>query len=188
MTLRSLLRAAPVAALVACNAPEVIYLENCQVDLAIDNITASPGDPATLTGGPFTRVADTRVVIGGVDATVVNVGSNDDCIACFDCRGLQECDDCGLCEACESSCDTCVEFIDIVVPALAPGEYAVMVFNEHGNSLAATLTVVPGDTSVVDTSTSDTGPSDTALEETGDTDPTQTADTALPTGDDTATP
>lgn len=122
----------------------------CTVAIAIEGAAAvSVGDTVTLVGTPFTRSADTVVRVGGVDVgmpEIVREGC-DDCDAC----GASSCLACLACTTCEEPCATCVERARFVVPALAPGEYAVVMANGVGVSDPAFLVVVPGDTDAGDT-------------------------------------
>lgn len=134
----------------------------CYTAISYDNLTcdvsvgaaepaeALPGDTVLIVAGPLTEIWDTAVTFGSTRATVVSVDRTgcDECDSCRESAGCSACEDCDACDlSCESSC---AESITAVVPALPPGQAAIVVRNTRGVSMPLDFAVLPSDTGVDD--------------------------------------
>jgi hypothetical protein len=99
---------------------------------------ARPDEVVVLTGGPFTTVSDTRVLLGGVAVEPLAVNRSN-CELCDACRDVAGCADCAEC----SSCLETVEFA-----ATGPsGPTDLVVVNSWGSSPSIDFVVLsPEDT------------------------------------------
>jgi len=172
--------------LAGCGLSTLDQHETCDLEVELSTLTAEPGDELVLTGGPQTAAYDTRVEVGGLPATVLDVDRNSSCGSCETCRAEAECLVCGTClgttleevdriacfgdpfEGTEGVCGECEESVRFVVPDLPAGATTVVVLNGNGSSPPLPLEIVAAD-----------APTDTV--DTFDTSPTP--DTSVPTGD-----
>ncbi len=156
---------ASVVGAAGCSTLPSNYALRCDVTLdSISPTNASPGDSVVVTGGPFTSTYDSAVYVGESRAVVDDVDRSS-CYECDSCQAENNCSVCGDCDVCDAVCaTTCIEALTFVVPDLPTGTYAVQLFNGHGQSNAATL-------SVQGTSTSESNPTDDtgAQDDTGTT-------------------
>jgi hypothetical protein len=132
----------------------------CTLDLVLTPAEGPPGAEIVVTGTPLTELRDTRIQVGGVQATALTL-TRTGCDTCDDCRDDAGCAPCGLCagvgldpgvqDTCfgdpiadppvPSSCDSCVETFTFRVPDLPPGPAPVIVFNATGQSPTLTFVV-----------------------------------------------
>lgn len=133
-------------ALAACGSSSSESNRTCVIDVALEPTAVVAGDEVTASGGPFSEVYDTRVLVGGVDADVLAV-VREDCLSCDLCREEENCQSCGTCEPCESVCTPCTQTLRFTVPVTPAGERPVLIFNRHGGSQLGALDVsaAPGD-------------------------------------------
>lgn len=136
-------RLAPLALLMlmACNTTTVATYDDCSVSITPTPAAGLPGDVITLDGGPFSATWDTVVRVGGVDASVTAV-TRHDCETCDTCREEADCLACGTCESCTTECAACVQQVTFLLPDVAAGAQPVVLYNEHGTSGAASVTVL----------------------------------------------
>lgn len=157
-------------ALLACEGSLTTTFPTCTVALqGADPASVLPGEALTLRATPLTERWDTVVVVGGVQAAVESV-EREGCDDCDDCRETMDCEPCGEdCDACDNLCaTTCAETVVARVPAVAPGQVDVELFNAHGGSNRIAIEVLAaGDTGAPDTGTPDTGAPDTGAPDTG---------------------
>jgi hypothetical protein len=140
----------------SCATTVTEQLDTCLVSLDPVEAPATAGDPLTVTGSPFTASWDTRVLIGGLTADVVEV-TRLDCSSCDACVADEDCSACGSCEACEVLCAPCVQSVVLTVPPeLSTGNHAFILYNRYGSSRDVTLDVL----AAVDSDTPDTEPTD----------------------------
>lgn len=114
----------------------------CPVTLTLDVTEAAPGDVVRAVGGPLSTRADTRVQVGGVQASVTDV-TRTDCEACDACRDELGCLSCGACAGCDDDCAACTQSVGFEVPTepTVAGDVSVQVINRHGTSDALPLQV-----------------------------------------------
>jgi hypothetical protein len=158
-----------------CATGTVDVFQTCELEVALLQTTIAHGATVNASGGPYTNVRDTRVLVGGVPAEVVSV-SRVDCEVCDQCRLDPDCAPCGPCFGIEltvdakddcfgdgladppipPACDICVETMSFVVPTGAPvGTTAVYVVNANGASGLVPLEVLGGAVDTSDTSDTD---------------------------------
>jgi hypothetical protein len=102
--------------------------------------SAAPGETIVVTVSPLSEQWDTSITVGSARADVVAFDRST-CDDCDQCRDTGGCTVCGTCDACTTPCDTCVETVSFVVPALTAGDYPVEIVNRNGRSAQVTLTV-----------------------------------------------
>lgn len=167
--------------LVGCSNGPVTYPATCTLPAPVPDAPASVGDAAWATAGVLSSLNDTVVTVGSSQAEVLAV-RRDGCDDLDTCRSDNGCSACGDCDSCASYEAACVERVQFHVPAVEPGDQALIVINALGTSATGTLTVLGGDTGG-DTGGSDTGAdtggADTGGSDTGGTD-TGGADTGAP--------
>jgi hypothetical protein len=171
--------------LAACDTTLTSTTDVCTLGApAMSVAEAAPGDTVTLTLSPLTEAWDTVITVGPDRATILDLDRST-CDACDTCREDAECTTCGECTDCEASCDTCVETVQFIVPALSAGIWPVQLTNLYGRSQPVDLTIPSGADTGADTGT-DTG-ADTGTDTGADTGTDTGADTGTDTGADTGT-
>lgn len=177
MTMRSLPLSFALAVSVlhtaACSTTTTALADRCDLSAsALSPTEAAPGATIAMTAGPLTRTWDTTVLVGGVNASVVEL-VREGCDTCDSCRTQNDCNACDDCDDCDALCATsCVESVRFVVPELPAGVHSLQLINGHGSSAGLQLTVLapPADTGAPDTGAPDTGTSDTGTSDTGSAD------------------
>ena len=136
-------RLAPLVllSLLGCNTAVVASYDDCSIAVTPTPESGLPGDVITLEGGPFSATWDTVVRVGGVDATVTDVVRTS-CDTCDTCRADAGCLACGACADCDADCAPCVQTVLFLVPDVTPGIQPVVLYNQHGTSDVASLTVL----------------------------------------------
>ncbi len=161
--------------LLGCATIDVDDYEACAIDVAPPSLTVAPGEVVVWEGGPLTEVRDTRVTVGGLDATVVAV-EREGCTSCDQCRLDAGCSPCGVCpgdeldpdvrESCfgdplagtQGVCADCVERLSFEVPLAAPpGDTSVWIVNAHGTTTVRAVTVSPAEVHTGTTTSDHTG-------------------------------
>src|SRR5688572_28932502 len=90
--------------LAGCATGTVDVFQTCELEVELLQTTIALGATVDASGGPYTNVRDTRVVIGGVPAEVVSV-SRVGCEVCDQCRLDADCAPCGPCFGLELTLD-----------------------------------------------------------------------------------
>ncbi len=99
-----------VLLLAGCTTNPLDLFEVCDLELELVPDAAAPGEVVTATGGPFTEVRDTIVMVGGFEAEVLSVSADLQqtgdtaatdltfvCEECETCRIEAGCGPCGSC-------------------------------------------------------------------------------------------
>lgn len=128
----------------ACPAETTTEFVQCDLDLALEVDSASPGAEVTAGGRPLTADVDTLVRVSGVDAELVSVDRSEvGCLACDECYVSAGCDGCEQCSECADACGDCVQSVTFLVPETTPaGPAEVTVFNAYGTSPPMALEIV----------------------------------------------
>ena len=142
---------------------EVFY--TCVLDIGFDADPGAvqPGDSVTMRTIPASAAWDTRIRVGGVDATITGVNREDEstCLDCDNCRAEQNCLTCGSCDPCNERCAGCtVQETTFIVPQVQGGVWPISVFNRHGSAID--LPMLEVSVATPDTST-DTDPDTQAV-------------------------
>jgi hypothetical protein len=138
--------AALLGTLVGCTTTATPAASNCVLPApALVPASSEVGATAVLSAAGQTSANDTLVHVGSNVAEVVSV-DRVDCDACDSCRTTNSCGTCSDCDACGADCLSCVETVSFLVPALAPGTYATVLRNLHGQYPAASLEIVAAGT------------------------------------------
>ncbi len=126
---------APLFLATECGTEAVNPSRSCEIQLETpEPAEGEVGAEIHLTARSMTTLQDTRLLVGGTDATLLSV-DREGCDACDDCVLETECSPCGDCDACDAICETeCSESVRFVVPDKAPGEAAITLYNLYGNS------------------------------------------------------
>ena len=134
----------------ACAESVVETFQHCELDGLLSAESGEIGDVVTVTGRPFTEVADTEVRVGGVEASVLSV-DRVDCTVCDACIEAAACSPCGSCDACDVSCETCIETTTFEIPELAGGAQDIVLINAYGSTAPLPFEVnAPEDTDETD--------------------------------------
>ena len=156
--------------LAGCTNAPITYPATCTLPAPVPDSSVSVGDAAWATAGVLSSINDTVVTVGPNQAEVLAV-RRDGCDDLDTCRSDNGCSACGDCDSCAADEASCVERVQFRVPAVVPGDQALIVINALGTSATGHLTVLGADTgdTGADTGT-DTGGTDTGGTDTGGTD------------------
>ena len=132
----------PVLMGTQCETESVTASRSCEVVLESPTPTeGEPGAEITLPASPLTSIQDSRLFVGGVDATLVSVDRTG-CESCDACLAEAECSPCEDCDSCDAICATeCSESLRFLVPELDPGSVEIGLYNLFGNSNTVPFTV-----------------------------------------------
>lgn len=156
--------------LAACGGTDALDIyEVCAIDVTLEPTSGAPGTEISVVGTPLTEVRDTRLLVGGVRATVTSV-VRESCDTCDICRVYSSCPPCGICLGLGTGleqagldrvqcfgdpladppvigdCAACVETMTFVVPDVTAGPTSVLIMNRNGQSEAVAFEVLPGAT------------------------------------------
>lgn len=130
-----------------------VTTDDVTCDVSLDRAEpalGAPGETVVLYGDPITELWDTALTFGSARASVVSVDRSG-CDECDSCRETAGCDGCGDCDDCDLSCAaSCAPTITALVPALAPGEVAVVLRNSRGTSPPLSFRILAEDTGALD--------------------------------------
>ena len=142
----------PLILATECGTEAVSPSQSCEIVLeSPEPAEAEVGSEIQLAAHPMTTLQDTRLLVGGIDATLLSIDRLG-CDACDACILETECSPCGDCDACDAICEAeCSESVRFIVPEREPGEAEITLYNLYGNSDPVSFFVAesstPNDTS-----------------------------------------